>query len=168
MCNNLVNFWIQLLRELARVIYSPDLEKQFATVWREKVEMLFKLARKNTSPKVQKVVKELDDLGQEEISGMYCIKKCSVPKLMSVLFFVDSLLTVKILSILPFIIPDHKVKPAPERLLTTIPVLPHTFSFFILLVFTFYSLYLIFVSLSCESLSLVPPLSLPQIPQYHM
>lgn len=90
--------------------------------------MLFKLARKNTSPKVQKVVKELDDLNQEEISGTYCIIKCLVSKLMSVLFLVDSLLTVKILSILPFIIPDHKVKLAPERFLTTIPVLPHTFS----------------------------------------
>ena len=33
------------------------------------MEMLFKLARKNSSSKVQKVVEELDDLGLEEISG---------------------------------------------------------------------------------------------------
>jgi hypothetical protein len=74
---------------------------------------------------------------------------------MSVLFLLDSLLTVKILSILPFIIPDHKVKPVPERLLTTILVL----SLFVLLVFT---LYLIFVSLFLyvSSLPLAPsPLS---------
>ena len=122
------------------------------------MEMLFKLARKNTSPKV---FKELDDLGQEDISGTYCIEKCSVPKLMSV-FFMDSLLTVKMLSILPFMIPDHKVKPAPERLLITILVLPHTFSFFVLLVLL-YSLYIVSLSLSLYISSLplaLSPLSL--------
>ena len=38
------------------------------------MEMLLKLARKNTSPKVQKVVEKLDDLSQEDISGTYYIK----------------------------------------------------------------------------------------------
>ena len=38
------------------------------------MEMLFKLARKKSSPKVQKLVKELDDLGLKETSGSYCIQ----------------------------------------------------------------------------------------------
>ena len=44
------------------------------------MEMLFKLARKNSSSKVQKVVKELDVLGLEEISGTVFKNMLTVPK----------------------------------------------------------------------------------------
>ncbi len=52
------------------------------------MEMIFQLAKKNTSAKVQRVVKELDALGLEEISGnqaLYSI--CIILTLSFVVFY---------------------------------------------------------------------------------
>lgn len=63
-------FYIQLLRELARLSKIPDLKKDFESVWRDRMEKIAMFAKMQSSVEAQNFAKYLDETPLEEIPGM--------------------------------------------------------------------------------------------------
>ena len=57
------------IRDSFQISQNFNIKEEFGVVWRGKLEKLLQFARKSSSSKVQKLVKGLDVMTLEEISG---------------------------------------------------------------------------------------------------